>query len=313
MREKARIFIIIIFLVILQLSFSVETIRCKKCGKLIDKGMYYIIQEKTYCPECYKKYFQLTCSYCGEPIKGKYIIDFWGNKYHLDHQNKVPQCEFCKRFISPIITNGSHTLSDGTIICDICYQTAILELSEAKKIMKEVVHDLKWLGINIETSSVELFLVDKYELAEVGQRKNVTPHHKGMTMHLYHTNNSGEVHNQEFKIYVLKGLPEIHFMEILSHELMHVWQFRYALLENDLDLCEGSCNYVAWMFLNELKKKPEYALDAIKMKEIEYFLQHIENNTDPIYGNGFREVRKLVNRMGVSYWLRYLQKYTSLP
>ena len=50
----------------------------------------------------------------------EYLVDIWGNPFHLNHENEGIFCECCSRIISRKITNGGYQLSDGRHICSLC-------------------------------------------------------------------------------------------------------------------------------------------------------------------------------------------------
>jgi hypothetical protein len=107
---------------------------------------------------------------------------------------------------------------------------------------------------------------------------------------------------KSLEINILYGIPEIYFYAIAAHELMHVWQYLHGMIGNDLAFCEGSCNYATYLIL---KDHPD--------KYAEYLLYNLENDTDKIYGDGFRRVKKLVGDHGINYWLDYLKNHKDFP
>jgi ribosomal protein L24E len=291
-----------------------SVLQCSFCKKQIPEGLYYKVEGKIYCPECYKTHIQVICDYCGKPIEGEYHIDYWGNKFHSFHEKETEKCEFCNRLISEKITGGGKKYADGTNICNICFSNSIQDDDRARIIMREVSDELRWLGIDIENSDeISLRLVDKNELMVVAKNTKIIPHQKGISVHNYTISSQNEISDESFSIYILKGLPELHFVKVIAHELMHVWQYKNAPLNNDIVLSEGSCNYAAYLLLKAWQKKIKYINSPEQKKEIQYLLTYLETNDDPVYGKGFQEVKKIVARMGVSYWLQYLRKYKALP
>ncbi len=97
-------------------------------------------------------------------------------------------------------------------------------------------------------------------------------------------------------------MPGTLFASIMIHELMHVWIYQNGKNDSDKDLVEGSCNYISFEYLSRLNSK-----------ESEYYAEQILTDEDPIYGEGFRKVRKMVEQNSLIYLLEYLRFDTSLP
>jgi hypothetical protein len=294
-------------------SFTENKIVCAKCRAIIKEGIYYQVDTKLYCSDCYQKHVQILCSYCGLPIEGEYHFDFWGNKFHSHHTTEAPGCVFCGRLIRNKTKDGSRINNNGDSICNICQQTAVQKLEKANLIMFDVSNELKWHGIHLDNKNLTLHLVNKQEMAIVAKQKEINIEQKGLSTHHYSTNSKREIFDSSYNVYALNGLPELHLVKVLAHELMHVWLYQNAPLDNDSQLSEGSCNYAAYLVLQNMLKKPQYRLNQDKKKEIEYLIHILQTNKDPIYGDGFLQVKKMAERMGVSYWLRYIQKYKKLP
>ena len=63
----------------------------------------------------------IECSICEHSIKEKeYLVDIWGNPFHIKHKNEGKFCESCSRIISRKITKGGYQLNDGRHICSLC-------------------------------------------------------------------------------------------------------------------------------------------------------------------------------------------------
>ncbi|MBU6429100.1 MAG: hypothetical protein KGR26_08835, partial [Cyanobacteria bacterium REEB65] len=67
-------------------------------------------------------------------------------------------------------------------------------------------------------------------------------------------------------------------------------------------LAEGSCNYFRWK-VHEVRGTPEAQAHMKKMLE----------DPDPCYGEGFRRVKKYVDKNGFAALLRLLAKSSDFP
>jgi len=84
--------------------------------------------------------------------------------------------------------------------------------------------------------------------------------------------------------------------------LMHVWHYSQNILENDPAWSEGSCNYAAFLVLNRYSDE-----------QAAYIIAGMNNDPNPVYGEGFRRVKKLVEAKGISSWLESVRKSNSFP
>ena len=278
--------------------FEHVALRCDACGEIIE-GEYVIYEGKNYHPDCYRDKAAMRCSLCGQPLIGEYIIDYWGNKYCAHHKGHALECRFCGRLIADMQEMGGAIYDDNRGICPICGRSAITDLEEANAILEEVRTRLARLNVVIPRKNVELHLTDPSKIAK----------HYGMDLN----ENTGFVEynyekfigittQQKFDVYILNGMPRMHFIATAAHELMHIWQYVNCPMNNDQALCEGSCNYAA-----------AKVLEQIGGPECEYILHSMQESDDPIYGEGYRKVTKLARSLGDWDWLDYLKKNKGFP
>lgn len=272
--------------------------RCSYCGKIIE-GESIIYRGKSYHDSCYTNHAALRCSICGRVIKGEYIVDFWGNTYHKEHQNEYSECDYCGRFICDRLTNGGRQYSDGRHICRLCLESAVTSMTGARLLFDRVKSHLANTGIIIEDKEIKLHLVDLKQMMDLTRINSAD--HKGYTKYEKIIKLSGDtVFNID--VYILDDMPEIGFLATAAHELMHVWQYLNAPLDNDPLYCEGSCCYASYLVL---LKYPG--------RKAEYLIRNMDRNEDEIYGKGYRRVKKLVADRGVTHWLQHLKNNKYLP
>ena len=272
--------------------------RCAFCNKPIE-GRYVFYGGKNYHIDCYEKHIALRCDLCGAVIEGNHLTDFWGNHYCESHRGVVPECDYCGRFLGDRHNRGGITYSDGRHICNLCQKSAVGELSEAKAILEEVRRRLGQLGIVVEHKAISLRLTDKRAISRFFSGEMAS--HCGFVKHEY-VRIGNLVTDQSFQIHILDGMPRMHYIATAAHELMHVWQYLNGPLGNDPALCEGSCNYASLMVLKQ-----------IGGAEADYLIESLRKNSDPVYGEGFRRVERLVRARGADGWLEHLRTSKYFP
>ena len=282
---------------IILVMVSIETapagsLKCDLCGQDIT-GQYIQSNGRNYHPECYEKHAALRCDYCGQIIKGQYLVDHWGNKYHKEHERSVPACQYCGRLISDRTSRGGTIYGDGRHVCGYCLADAVNDITTARRLMNSVKDKLKAAGINVENDAVKLTLTDRNGLRHISWSGHADE--SGLTKYVEQTIDSVCI-VRDFEIFILHGMPRIVFTEVIAHELMHVWLYTNAPKGLSLALSEGSCNYASFIILNQ-----SYGAMA------EFELNNLLTNPDPVYGEGFRRVKRLVSDKGVAYWLDYLK------
>ncbi len=266
---------------------------CKYCGKKIT-GRYIVSEGYNYHVKCYENHIALRCALCGGIINDEYFEDFWGNTVHSKHKGEVPQCEYCRRFISDEISKGGVEYDDGRKVCGICREHAVDDVAYAEAVKTKLTKTLKGQGIDIVGVEVPLYLVNKSTMTELSAGSHADP--LGFTHYEQTSYAGGIIAERSFKIYMLNGLPRFEFISALAHELMHVWMFTNAPTDIDPVLREGSCNYAAFLII---RNYPD--------KEARFVVDNMTSDPNPVYGEGFRRVKKYVDRHGVSKWLEYLK------
>jgi hypothetical protein len=266
--------------------------KCAHCKEAIT-AEYTVSENRNYHKSCYYAYIALRCSLCGETIQGKYLIDYWGNTVHETHKDMAPQCEYCRRFISDDLTGGGITYKDERTICGLCASTAIHDLDIADDLLIDLARQLQSLGIDVKDDT-DLKLVGKQELMRQSGDFLIDP--SGVTLYERSGIFGGLIKFHDVEIYALYGMPRLHLIKTLAHELMHTWIFRNCPLEIDRALSEGSCNYAAFLILQ-----------TIDDEEAAFEIKSLMEDTNPYYGVGFRKVMEFAEREGTAAWLEYLR------
>ena len=265
--------------------------RCAYCGKSLGRN-FVRYEGKDYHKSCYEQHVAVRCSLCGKIIEGEYLVDYWGNKYHSYHKDSIPGCDFCGRLFSDPRAGGGESFGENHHICNMCKRTAVKNLKNAEALLLDIRHKLAEKGIIIRSNDIELELVSEETLMKLSHSERADKF--GLTK--YETESFGGMpFSREFKIYILKGLPLMYYYSTAAHELMHVWVYLNSPEDIEAQLNEGSCNYAAKLIL-DMQDDPLAA----------YVLENLERNPDPVYGDGYRRVEKLVKNRGIKYWLEHI-------
>lgn len=108
-----------------------------------------------------------------------------------------------------------------------------------------------------------------------------------------HTFHDGE---QAFEIHIIAGLTKLDFAEVLAHEIMHTWINQNQITMSSKADVEGLCNYASYIVLRSVNTT--YAKNLISA---------MMQNPDPIYGQGFRDVKSEIDRIGFNSYLNMLR------
>ncbi len=292
-----------IILTVLLLSFALsakDSPVCSQCGQTVKPGTRYIVsQGKTFCS---RKCFIQTlpeCTICGKR-------SFTGGIYAMDHSffactdcMKLPRCFSCQ-----IPARGTR-LSDGRVICPVCARTAVSNPSRARSLFNEV-RDVMRVSLGIGTRHpIHFSMVDPSVLHRLsGNHSDGMPEQglfkydaevEKVTTRDYLGRKVGEEvykTGQKVQIFVLNHLPQARMEYVIAHELAHDWMTAHYPGIRDLQIREGFAEYIAWRY-NQYKKRRQLNLS-------------IENNPDPVYGDGFRKIRRLAEKRGFNGLRQYL-------
>ena len=280
---------------------------CNWCKKPIKSDKFIELDGKYYHEKCFYKHVVPRCVVCGKPIKGAYLKNYWGQIYHPYHQNEIKKCEYCSRIIK-----HPHKDKNGLYICNICERKKIDNINDAKTKIEEIVRILYSKGIKIELNDVEIKLVSLEEIKKVALNPNLTSDNKGLAEYKIKKFPDGRT-QKTYRIFILKDMPDFTFVEVAAHELMHIWIYEHGEQKQEAALVEGSCNYASFLVLNKLKDYNSFRFLNLKNEDIDYDITKLEKNADPIYGGGFRTVKKYVDKFGIFMWLNYLKHHKNLP
>ncbi len=261
---------------------------CAYCGKPITEGKYITYEGSAYHPECYTNHIAPRCDICGKPLEGSYITDYWGNHFHPYHIKEFPVCAVCGRLVWQ---KDKVWLDENRCLCPICSEQSVVDPEHARRLLEEVRDELASMGIVVKTLGIRIELVENPVLA-MGRK---TDKHSHTFAHIYWKEGYAVEDDQTATIRTLRGVPEDFMRGIIAHELMHAWQHENGVDRTSLKLREGSANWVSSLIYNRMHTKRG-----------QFFITGLENSEDPIYGEGYREMRKYADKHGVQETLKML-------
>ena len=261
--------------------------KCPIC-KLPISQQFVEHENHKYHAHCYKNHKLPKCSVCSKPLDGTYLKDSWGNSY-LEYHNgvKTPTCFSCNRVISAKTSNGGVRLNDGRNLCSFCNKYAIVRPSQLVPHNRSARARLQKVGITGIPNNIKIQLVDQRELARLtnGLSYHIQGGMRGLTLSeetLVGKKRTGTQHT----IYLLQHMATLELEGVLAHELIHVWLF-----ENRIKLTasetEGLCNLGNYL---------TYSQNPSPMAK--HFLQTLNKDKDPIYGDGYRKMKAKLDQLG---------------
>lgn len=267
---------------------------CAVCKQPFKDNKFIENDGQPYCEDDYYDKFGQRCSVCREPIKKEYFTDAWQNQFCARHKDELSPCFSCSRLICDNLTGGGVQYEDGRKICNLCRKTAVDELDQAAPLFAEMRRALAAMGANTD-GDFPLRLAD---LDEIDRLAGGTPQiEAGITLMEVITSDGRETARHVQEVLILRGLPRAHSVVVMAHEFGHVWCFLNRVPDMPLMLQEGLCELFAYLLLSQTDS-PEYR----------YHMQNIAENTDPVYGAGFRKMRENLGNKKLSALLDDLRR-----
>jgi len=209
---------------------------------------------------------------------GRYLIDSWGRKCHEYHSDRLTiNCNSCYRLLDP---KESIAYPDGRKICKECDQMAVNDPVKAKIARDSIFSMFNRAKLHLPQNKISLTISDLLFFRQnlgianenvVGITRIKTRNYCRSNMQL----------RKNYEVYILSGIPIPVFYGILAHEFMHIY-----LSENDFKLSlieeEGICELINYYMLQTFQNSKLATIHSDKLL----------NNCDPIYGAGFRMIRK---------------------
>ncbi|MBA2395138.1 MAG: protein DA1 [Ktedonobacteraceae bacterium] len=274
-----------------------EHFTCAVCGRPINGTSFQVHQGDPCHFECFRERIAPRCAYCGKPLVGEYLVDQWGTRYCKEHQSQYPHCAYCGRLVPP---QQQEQRNDG-VRCPVCRSTAIETAEAAKPVFSQLIRWVGAQGLRYNNLPINLELCDRTKLAHyLGEH---TPMHSlGATMSTTYMQAGRPLRTEVRGVAVLHGLPSTLFQGVTIHELGHVWLVVQGISNLPTWAEEGFCELLSYRYYSQLDTP-----------EGRYHATAIERNPDPVYGEGFRRVRAIVDATGFPRFIESLQTTKRLP
>lgn len=270
---------------------------CAGCGQTIEGTRFHIHQGAPYHVECYSRQVASHCVYCGKPLLGEHLIDHWGQKFCREHQGQFPSCAYCGRLVSP----QQQDAGAEAVRCAVCRSTAIETSNEAKPLFSRVIRWMNSQGLMYNNLHLSLELCGRARLSGLLREGNIG-HSLGATTSATYLQNGRVIRTEVNGIAVLYGLPSILFQGVTIHELGHVWLIVTGVQQLPSWAEEGFCELLSY----------RYYVEANTL-ESHYHRVSKEQNADPIYGEGFRRIRALSDRVSFPRLIETLRTTKRFP
>ena len=230
------------------------------------------------------------CSICNSNINDEYLVDSWGNPFHAKHSVEAKYCDTCSRVISKRITNGGFKFNDGRYMCTLCEKNIVKNSTQISTAIDNVLNYYSDLGIHLDKKdfSVDLISLDKLILLNNYHDNQKI---KGCTIFLH------DLLKDKIEIKILYGLNITEFEGVLAHEIIHAWIYKNDLKLAD-SIMEGLCNLGSALI---------YRQDGSYLSGL--LLSSIEDNDDPIYGNGYNKMKKELSELGWENLINNINKF----
>lgn len=274
---------------------------CGACGLPIREPSFNEQNGKPYHTTCFQEQVAPRCAYCGKPLIGEFLVDQWGTKFHKEHEGQYPHCDFCGRLIPPQQQERGRANKPESMRCPVCRSTAIETIDEAQPLFRQCIQWVSRQGLKYNNQKLSLELVDRAKLARY-LSTHIEPHALGATMSSTYMQDGRVVQTEIGGVAVLQGLPASLFQGVTIHELGHVWLLVQGISNLPMWAEEGFCELLAQRFHAEINT-PEH----------QYYARNIERNPNPVYGEGYRRVRAIADKLGFERFIQQLSATKRLP
>lgn len=264
--------------------------KCKHCQQFIS-GAYVKAEAAAYHKTCYEQLHKLVCTLCNTAIEGPYLQDPWGQKAHPSHgEDPTASCHVCARLVQ---RSQAKTLADQRCVCRGCQATEIIHAPQINQAKVEVIEILQGVGFDYIPDYVKVEMYAEQQLINERLRASATGNIHGYTR-TAQRNIPGYGLILEHSIHVLNGMPRIAFMGVLAHELLHVWINERHLKHLTPPQVEGFCNLATALMYTQAAR-PDNAEEQSLAKVL---LKRLAEDTDPVYGDGYRLMAQILEQRG---------------
>lgn len=217
-----------------------------------------------------------SCNVCGKMLHGEAYQDWSGNLACKEHNACF--CSSCGRYYG----SKAKEVVPGEWLCETCVNN-LPDKAGVEKTISYIRTFYKQQGLEV-TSHIVLKGVTTAQMAHLHSKQargfvELPPDADG-----YH-------------IVVRRYLSRAVLAMILSHELLHIWQFEHQIFPPDA-ICEGFCNLGSYLVMQSIHTPT--AMGQIEM---------LNGDTDVVYGDGFRKMKEMYEQIGLASVIAYMQSF----
>lgn len=172
-------------------------------------------------------------------------------------------------------------------LCRRCAATSVRTQADVKRMLPRIKRQLVALGIRT-VSPVQVKLIPPGKLHGIAG-----DHALGVTV------SQGE---KVIDLLILQDLPLLKFGTTVTHETMHSFMTQNGFGRIPAHIAEGLCQLLAYAWVI----RQDGMLATAERKQI-------EDNPDPVYGDGFRQAYEAVRRAGVKRTLATVKEQHRFP
>ena len=179
---------------------------------------------------------------------------------------------------------GTRTAASDPFYCRTCRHLAIYDPEEAERLYQQVI---TWANSKRFFDGFEQPPMVLYSRRRFGREFPNAHKALGMAQRISWETPTG-VSAEAEKVIILAGLPEPLFQTVAAHELGHVWVASQHLMHLTPQEEEGLCETISHLWVEE---KCRFGRDGL--------LRSIEQQQDAVYGEGFRLMKSIEQRVGL--------------
>ncbi len=282
---------------------------CVVCQQPVTEPSFYVHAGQPCHQHCYENTLAPRCTICHKALLGKHQINEWGERFCSDHAKELAPCSYCGRFV-PDATKRLRRRSIEDIRCAICAATAIETIQQAQLHVPQLVNWVEAQSVHFRQKSFRIEVLDRaaFNTREGGRRDPL-----GLTTSTRYLRNQRVDHARVESVAILQGLPLTLFAGVCVHELGHVWLVQHNIVNLPLIEEEGFCELLAYRWYTEAPTliAPDEA--ASSPNAAPFYARRIAENPNPVYGDGFRKVQHLADRVGFAQIVKSLLRKKKLP
>lgn len=226
----------------------------------------------------------LTCCICGQEITGSYYTDIYKRPACGLHHQTICYC--CGRFCDPA---KSRFVPRYGHFCGHCEQRKVTAESAVR--MAGVINKF-YRENRILTPPYKLYIVDTDQMFHHGKSTGTNPVGLATWRHAPPAEN-----RRTNVVYLLDSLSRTLAASVMAHEVLHLWQYERYIKAPQV-ISEGFCNLGSYLFLQYINREESLHHGEMMMRD-----------RDPVYGQGFRDIKAEFDKGGWKGVVSLLKSY----